>query len=170
MPISAGIMTVDDTSDLIALTNRGKHVVSPGASRGASCRGPAYVKLSPSSHNCSPPISAAHPQMGFDRGHLQQKVRIFHQIWAVRLPGNKSFEGGRIGRSGFDPTKPFRGWRGGLMRFQLRKIAKGRRFLSAIGWHAILTRPGQGMDLIGRRCGDWEVRPGELQVVRATSP
>lgn len=76
VPISAGIMTVDDTSNLIALTNRGKHRRLARCILEASCRGSAYVKLSPSSHNCSPPISAAHPQMGFDRGHLQQKVRI----------------------------------------------------------------------------------------------
>jgi hypothetical protein len=47
--------------------------------------------------------------MGFDRGHFQQKAGILHQTRAAKLPVNKPFEAGRIGRSGFDPTKLFRG-------------------------------------------------------------
>jgi hypothetical protein len=79
--------------------------------------------------------------MGFDRGHFQQKIRILHQIRAAKLPLNKPFEGGRIGHRGFDPTNPFRGWRGAGMRFQLRKIAKGSRFLSAKAGAPSLLRP-----------------------------
>jgi len=73
-------MTVDDTSNLIALTSRGKHRRLARRILGASCRGPTSVKLSPSGQQLFPTYSAAHPQMGFDRGHFQQKVRILHQI------------------------------------------------------------------------------------------
>ena len=144
-------MTVDDTSNLIALTNRGKHRRVARRILGASCRDRADVKLSPSGHNCSPPIFRGASPNGIRVWPFSAEGSHSHQIGAAKLPVNKAFDGGRICRSGFDPTKSFRGWRGAGMRFQLRKIAKGSRFLSAIGWHAILTRPGRGVDLIGEK-------------------